>query len=261
MQPGRRQAPDGERDRVNTGWRFPEFLSLRGLLFALLGLLALAVAGLLLALVATQPSRPTPEAGRPDTPSMSREAPSGLLSEAAVPDVPGSVRASLVRLPPRPQPARLEALDLLPADEVGDADLRAFLRETDRMIAVLDPSTGYIGLLATQALRNETSRLRVIAESGGTAGALAHIRPVRWTSELPVDAQTLALLLRSILVSSAAGQQILLNSVAGQPAITERIQQAREARALGRLIEIHDALGIGADLRNSVVQSAADDRS
>ena len=261
MQPGRRQAPDGERDRVNTGWRFPEILSLRGLLFALLGLLALAVVGLLLVLVATQPSRPTPEAGRPGTPSMSGGVPSGLLSEAAVPDVPGSVRGPPVRLPPRPQPPRLEALELLPADDVSDAELRAFLREADGMIAVLDPSTGYIGLLATQALRNETSRLRVIAESGGMAGALAQVQPVRWTSGLPVDAQTLALLLRSILVSSAAGQQILLDSVAGQPAVTERIQQAMEARALGRLLDIHDALGIGAELRNSVVQSAADDRS
>ena len=246
---------------MNTGWRFPEILSLRGLLFALLGLLALAVVGLLLVLVTTQPSTPTPEAGRPGTPPVSREDPSRLLSEAAVPDVPASVRRPPVRLPPRPQPARLEALELLPADDVSDAELRAFLREADGMIAVLDPSTGYIGLLATQALRNETSRLRVIAESGGMAGALAQVQPVRWTSGLPVDAQTLALLLRSILVSSAAGQQILLESAAGQPAVSEGIQQRMEARALGRLLDIHNALGIGAELRNSVVQSAADDRS
>ena len=129
------------------------------------------------------------------------------------------------------------------------------------MIAALDPSTGYVGLLATLALRDETSRLRVIAESGGAVSALIDFQPIRWTKELPADAQTLALLLRSILVSTAAGQQSLLSSVAGQPAITARIQQAREARALGRSIEIHDALEFAAELRNGVVRSALDDGS
>ena len=238
--------------------RVRDLLTLRGLLFGLLGVLALSVAGLLLALVAAQPSQEAP-------PSQSRARPSAppgedgstLLSEAAVPDPERPVRAPLVRLPPPPPAPRLQALDLLPATEVGDAELRAFVREADRMIAALDPSTSYVGLLAAQALRSETSQLRVIAESGGTAGALAGIRPVRRADNLPADAQTLALLLRSILVSSAGGQQGLLDSVAGQPAITERIQQAREARALGRFIEIHDALAFGADLRNRVVQSAS----
>ena len=143
---------------------------------------------------------------------------------------------------------------------VGDPDLRAFLREADRMIAALDPATGYLGMLATQALRDETSRLRVVAESGGTAAAVADIRSIRSSRDLPADAQTLALLLRSILVTSSGGQRSLLDSLAGQPAITERIQQAREARALGRFIELHDALQFGVELRDHIVVSTAIDR-
>lgn len=127
-------------------------------------------------------------------------------------------------------------------------------------MAALDPATGYLGMLATQALREESSRLRVLAESGGAATALAEFRQVRATTRLSADAQTLALLLRSILETSLGGQQSLLSSVAGQPAITERIQQAREARALGRFIEVHDALEFGTELRNHVVLSAAIDR-
>ena len=128
------------------------------------------------------------------------------------------------------------------------------------MIEALDPATGYLGMLATQALRDESSQLRVIAESGGTAAALADISPIRATAELPADAQTLALLLRSMLTTSSGGQLGLLNNLAGQPAITERIQQAREARALGRFIEVHDALEFGAELRNHIVVSTAIDR-
>ena len=253
---GRRPAPGGPQGRVIARPRLRGLLTLRGLLFVLLGALALSVAGLLLALVAAQPSQAPPQSrARPSAPPD--EDRSTLLSEAAVPDPERPVRAPLVRIPPPPPAPRLQALDLLPATAVDDAGLRAFVREADLMIAALDPSTGYIGLLAAQALRSETSQLRVIAESGGTAGALADVRPVRWADGLPADAQTLALLLRSILVSSAGGQQGLLSSVAGQPAITERIQQAREARALSRFIEIHDALAFGADLRNRVVQSAS----
>ena len=250
-------APYGKPGQVIAGRQLRGLLTLRGLLFALLGVLAISVAGLLVVLVATQPSGTPPPRGQAGPRSPQPADQSGLLSEAAVPDVQGRARAPLVRLPPRPPPPRLQALELLPANDVSDAELRAFLREADLMIAAFDASTGYIGLLATQALRNETARLRVIAESGALAGTLADIQPVRWTSKLPADAQTLALLLRSILVSGAAGQQNLIDSVAGQPAITERIQQAREARALGRFIEISNALDLSAELRNGVVQSAA----
>lgn len=243
------------------GQRFRrELFTLRGLLFVLLGVLALAVCALLLAMFATQPAAPGPVASGGPARGAPAESSAGPLSEDAVPDAPAPSRRPLVRLPPRPPPAEMAAVEMLPINMVSDPDLRTFLREADRMFAALDPATGYVGMLATQALRDETSRLRVIAESGGAAAALADIRPVRWTSELPADAQTLALLLRSILVSSAAGQQSLLDSVSGQPAITERIQQAREARALGRFREIHDALEFGAELRNHVVLSTSIDR-
>ncbi len=229
-------------------------LTLRGLLFGLLGVLALSVGALLLVLLTTEP------AGAPRPPAPGSTSQSGLLSEDAVPDVPDRSRAPLVRLPPRPDPLRLQALEALPINMVTNPDLRSFLREADRVMTALDPATGYLGMLATQALRDETSRLRVIAESGGTAAALADIGSIRATSELPADAQTLALLLRSILTTSSGGQSSLLDSLAGQPAITERIQQAREARALGRFIEIHDALEFGAELRNHIVVSTAIDR-
>jgi len=240
--------------------RLRRLLTLRGLLFALLGMLALSVGALVLVLITTEPTgtpQPRDQARRP-APESTNE--SGLLSEDAVPDVPGGVRAPLVRIPPRPAPPRLQTLDALPVTMVGDPDLRAFLREADRVIAALDPATGYLGMLATQALRDETSRLRVVAESGGTVAALAEVRPVRPTTDLPADAQTLALLLRSILMTGSGGQQGLLNSLAGQPAITERIQQAREARALGRFIEVNDALEFGAALRNHIVVSTTIDR-
>lgn len=240
--------------------RLRDLFALRGLLFALLGVLALSAGALVLALITAEPAgTPQPRGqARQSTPGSINQA--SLLSEDAVPDVPGRDRAPLVRLPPRPPPARLQTLDALPVNMVGDPDLRAFLREANGVIAVLDPATGYLGMLATQALRDETSKLRVIAESGGTAAALANIRPIRSTTELPADAQTLALLLRSILVTSSGGQQGLLNSFAGQPAITERIQQAREARALGRFLEVNDALEFGAELRNHIVVSTAIDR-
>ena len=239
--------------------RLRDLLTLRGLLFALLGVLALSVGALLLALVTTGPAGTPPRGpSRPPPPESTNQ--SGLLSEDAVPDVPGRVRSPLVRLPPRPPPPRLQTLDALPTNMVNDPGLRSFLREADRVIAALDPATGYLGMLATQALRDESSKLRVIAESGGTAAALAEIGPIRATSELPADAQTLALLLRSIVTTSSGGQAGLLNSFAGQPAITERIQQAREARALGRFIEIHDALEFGAELRDHIVVSTAIDR-
>lgn len=250
----------GEEDRVSGRRRWRARVSLRGVLFALLGVLALSVVGLLLVLVTTQPPPPGPPAGSARRAASSTEDRSQLLSEAAVPDPEGGSRGPLVRLPPPPRPVRMEALESLPSTMVGDPDLRSFLREADRAISALDPATGYLAMLATQALRDETSRLRVVAESGGSAAALAAIRPIRWAPELPADAQTLALLLRSILMTSAGGQQGLLNSIAGQPAITERIQEAREARALGRFIEVHDALAFGAELRNHVVLSAAIDR-
>lgn len=234
--------------------------SLRGVLFTLLGVLALSVVGLLLVLITTQPAVPAPTAVRSGGSATSTDDQARLLSEAAVPDVEGGPRRPLVRLPPRPSPARLKALETLPNTMVGDPELRSFLREADQVMAALDPATSYLAMLATQALRDESSRLRVVAESGGTAAALAAIRPVRSTSELPADAQTLALLLRSILVTSSSGQQSLLSSIAGQPAITERIQQAREARALGRFIEVHDALEFGAELRNHVVLSETIER-
>ncbi len=240
------------------GQRFRrELFTLRGLLFVLLGVLALAVGALLLAMFATQPAAPGPVASGGPARGAPAETSAEQLSEDAAPE-PG--RRPLVRLPPRPPPAEMATVEMLPINMVSDPDLRTFLLEADRMFAALDPATGYVGMLATQALRDETSRLRVIAESGGAAAALADVRPVRWTSELPADAQTLALLLRSILVSSAAGQQSLLDSVSGQPAITERIQQAREARALGRFREIHDALEFGAELRNHMVLSTSIDR-
>ena len=250
----------GEHDRVTARRRWRTPVTLRGVLFALLGVLALSVVGLLLVLVTTQPPPPGPPAGPSGKPTSSNEDQSQLLSEAAVPDAEGGSLGLLVRLPPPPLPTRMQALEPLPRTMVGDPELRSFLREADRAIAALDPATGYLAMLATRALRDETSRLRVVAESGGSAAALAAIRPVRSTTDLPADAQTLALLLRSILLTSAGGQQGLLNSVAGQPAITERIQQAREARALGRFIEVHDALEFGAELRNHVVLSAAIDR-
>lgn len=250
----------GEHDRVTARRRWRARVTLRGVLFALLGVLALTVVGLLLVLITTQPAQPGPPAGASRRPATSSEDQSHVLSEAAVPDAEGGSGGLLVRLPPPPRPARMQALERLPSTMVGDPELRSFLRETDRAIAALDPATGYLAMLATQALRDETSRLRVVAESGGSAAALAAIRPIRSAPELPADAQTLALLLRSILVTSAGGQQGLLNSIAGQPAITERIQEAREARALGRFIEVHDALAFGAELRNHVVLSAAIDR-
>ena len=240
--------------------RLHDVLTLRGLLFALLGVLALSVGALVLALLTTQPAgTPQPRAqARAQEPGFTNQ--SSLVSEDEAPDVRGGVRAPLVRLPPRPAPARLETLEALPLNMVGDPDLRAFLREADRVITALDPATGYLGMLATQALRDESSRLRVMAESGGTAAALADIGPIRATSELPADAQTLALLLRSILTTSAGGQSGLFNSFTGQPAVTERIQQAREARALGRFLEVTDALEFGAELRNHIVVSTAIDR-
>ncbi|MDE2901831.1 MAG: hypothetical protein OXP73_02255 [Chloroflexota bacterium] len=250
----------GEHGLVTARRRWRAGFTLRGVLFALLGVLALTVLGLLLVLITTQPPPPGRPADPSRRPTSSSAVQSQLLSEAAVPDAEGGRRELLVRLPPPPMPARMQALESLPSNMVGDPELRSFLREVDRAIAALDPATGYLAMLATQALRDETSRLRVVAESGGSAAALAAIRPVRSASELPADAQTLALLLRSILVTSAGGQQSLLNSVAGQPAITERIQQAREARALGRFIEAHDALEFGTELRNHVVLSAAIDR-
>lgn len=256
----RLREPDEPQGRVIARRRIRAALTLRGLLFGLLGMLALAVVGLLLALVATQPSGAPPPRGGARAPAPPVEAESGILSEAAVPDPQRPVRAPLVRLPPRPPPARLQTLEALPISMVNDPDLRSFLLEADRVMAALDPATGYLGMLATQALRDESSRLRVIAESGGTAAALAGIRPVASTTELPADAQTLALLLRSILMTSSAGQASLLNSMAGQPAITERIQQAREARVLGRFIEVNDALAFGAELRNHIVLSTAIDR-
>jgi hypothetical protein len=237
-----------------------ELLTLRGLLFVLLGVLALAVVALVLALVVSGPSGTTPAQSQPRAPTAASTGQAGLLNEDAAPDATQPPRRPLVVLPRRPPPAEVETLDLLPSDMVIDPDLRLFLREADRMIEVLDPGTGYLGMLATQALRDEVSDLRVIVESGGTAAALADIRPVRSTTELPADARTLALLLRSILVSSTGGQLGLLNSFAGQPAITERIQQAREARALGRFIEIQRALAFGAELRNYLVLSTAIDR-
>ena len=237
-----------------------ELLTLRGLLFVLLGVLALAVAALLLAMFATQPATPVPATGRGRAPAAPAEPPSGLLSEDVAPEATDPGRRPLVRLPPRPPPAQLQAVEMLPINMVDDPNLQAFLREADQMFSALDPATSYLGMLAIQALRDETSRLRVMAESGGAAAALSEVRPVRGTSELPADAQTLALLLRSILVSSASGQQSLLDSSAGQPAITERIQQAREARALGRFVEVHDALEFGAELRNHMVLSTSIDR-
>lgn len=252
--------PVAERHRVTARRRRRARFTLRGVLFGLLGVLALTVVGLLLVLVTTQPPAPEPTAGGSRRPATSPEDHARLLSEAAVPDAEGGPRRPLVRLPPRPLPARMQTLESLPSHMVSDPDLRSFLREADRAIAVLDPATGYLAMLATQALRDETSRLRVVAESGGTAAALASVRPIRSAKALPADAQTLALLLRSILVTSAGGQQGLLNSFAGQPAITERIQQAREARALGRFLEVNDALEFGAELRNHVVLSAAIDR-
>ncbi|MYD92232.1 MAG: hypothetical protein F4Y02_00770 [Chloroflexi bacterium] len=240
--------------------RLRDLLTLRSLLFALLGVLALSVGALVLALITTDPTGTPQPRGQARPPATGSTNESSLLSEDAVPDVPGRVRSPLVRLPPRPAPARLQTLDVLPINMVGDPNLRSFLREADRVIAVLDPATGYLGMLATQALRDESSKLRVIAESGGTAAALAEIGPIRATSELPADAQTLALLLRSIVTTSSGGQAGLLNNFAGQPAITERIQQAREARALGRFIEIHDALEFGAELRDHIVVSTAIDR-
>lgn len=235
-------------------------LTLRGLLFALLGVLALSVGALVAVLVTTEPAGSPQPRGQARPPVTGAANHSGLLSEDAVPDPPERDRLRLVRLPPRPAPARLEALETLPINMVSDPDLRSFLREADRLMAALDPATGYLGMLATQALREESSRLRVLAESGGAATALAEFRQVRATTRLSADAQTLALLLRSILETSLGGQQSLLSSVAGQPAITERIQQAREARALGRFIEVHDALEFGTELRNHVVLSAAIDR-
>lgn len=240
--------------------RLRGIMTLRGLLFTLLGVLTLSAGALLLVLVTTEPagSRPPRGQARPTAPGSTDQ--SGLLSEEAVPDTPAQVRPLLVRLPPPPPPVRLQALEALPVNMVNAPSLRSFLHEADRVIAALDPATGYLGMLATQALRDETSQLRVIAESGGVAAALADLNPVRSTTELPADAQTLALLLRSILVTSSGGQLGLLNSFAGQPAITERIQQAREARALGRFIEVHDALEFGAELRNHIVVSTAIDR-
>ena len=240
--------------------RLRGLLTLRGLLFALLGVLALSVGALVLVLVTTEPAGTAQPRGQARPPATGSASQSGLLSEDAVPDAPDQEHLPLVRLPPRPGPARLQALEPLPINMVSDLDLRSFLREADRLMAALDPATGYLGMLATQALRDESSRLRLIAESGGAATALAEFRQVRATSRLPADAQTLALLLRSILETSLGGQQSLLSSVAGQPAITERIQEAREARALGRFIEVHDALEFGAELRNHVVLSAAIDR-
>lgn len=240
--------------------RLRDLLTLRSLLFALLGVLALSAGALVLALVTTEPAGTPQPRGQARPAATGSTSQSGLLSEDAVPDAPRRVRAPLVRLPPRPPSTRLQTLDALPVNMIGDPDLRSFLREANRVIAVLDPATGYLGMLATQALRDESSKLRVIAESGGTAAALAGIRPIRSTTELPADAQTLALLLRSILVTSSGGQQGLLNSFAGQPAITERIQQAREARALGRFLEVNDALEFGAELRNHIVVSTVIDR-
>ncbi|MCY3749666.1 MAG: hypothetical protein OXG64_10260 [Chloroflexi bacterium] len=247
-------------ERVIRRPRLRDLLTLRALLFALLGVLALSVGALLLALITTEPARTPPpqREARPAAPAGTDQA--SLLSEDAVPDAPARDRSPLVRLPPRPAPARLQTLDALPINMINDPNLRSFLREADRVIAALDPATGYLGMLATQALRDETSRLRVVVESGGSAAALAEVRPVRSTSELPADAQTLALLLRSILMTGTGSQLGLLNSLAGQPAITERIQQAREARALGRFIEVNDALEFGADLRDHIVVSTAIDR-
>lgn len=240
--------------------RLRDLLTLRGLLLALLGVLALSVGALVLVLITTEPAGAPQPRGSAQRPAAASTNHAGLLSEDAVPDTPRQAGSLLVRLPPRPAPARLETLEQLPVHMVGDPNLREFLREADRVIAALDPATGYLGMLATQALRDETSKLRVVAESGGTAAAVADLGPIRSARELPADAQTLALLLRSILVTSAGGQVGLLTSVAGQPAITERIQQAREARALGRFIEVHDALEFGAELRNHIVLSEAIDR-
>lgn len=251
---------ENERGVVIGERRVRGLLTLRGLLFALLGVLALSVGALVLVLVTAEPAGGRQARGPARSPAPESASQSVLMSEAAVPDAQREVRPPLVRLPRRPSPARLQALEALPISMVSDPELRSFLREADQMMAALDPATGYLGMLATQALRDESSKLRVIAESGGSAAALAEIRAVRAPAQLPADAQTLALLLRSILLTSSRGQQSLLNSFAGQPAITERIQQAREARALGRFIEVNDALEFGAELRNHVVLSVAIDR-
>ena len=155
---GTRRAPDA--DRVIGRPRLRDLLTLRGLLFAVLGVLALSVARAAagaghraaagcaasagLALV-----KPTPVRGDH----------SGLLSESAVPDAERLPRTPLVRLPPRPAPARLQTLEALPVNMVSDPDLRSFLREADRLIAALDPATSYLGMLATQALRDESSQV------------------------------------------------------------------------------------------------------
>ena len=104
--------------------RLRDLLTLRGLLFAVLGVLALSVAGLLVALVTAQPPGAPGSQGRARQPEPVRGDHSGLLSESAVPDVERLPRTPLVRLPPRPAPARLQTLEALPVNMVSDPGLR-----------------------------------------------------------------------------------------------------------------------------------------
>ncbi len=232
------------------------FLSLRGALAAALVLLLLALVGLIAALAAAAPA---PADRAPPAQAAASPAPSAAGADpdrTPQPDAP-LPRGVTVRIPPRPPPPRLQALQLTPLDAVHGAELRAFLTSADRLIAALDPAVGYVSVLAAQALRGETSRLRVIVESGAMAGALARAAPARASPRLPADAQSLALLLLSILRTSLVVQDSVLLTLTGQQAVTERLQLAVEDRALRRLLEIHRALTISADLRNEVALAAS----
>ena len=235
--------------------RIGNLLTLRLLLVGLLGLLGCAVAGLLLVLVVSGANRSSVRTrdissavvGLSVTPE-----PSGDVSSSATVD-PEPVRSMVVDAFPIPEPLRLSQVEFLPAEALDHAELNGLVRRVDQAIVVMSPAVSYLGTLASQSLRGEVSRIRVLAESGAMADVLAQPEVSRLFNDMAFSAHSIEELLRAIRAAGVNGQSYALQTLTAPTRVTEQVQQAVIVISIRRFLDLSTALETGIAWRNELV--------
>ncbi len=230
-------------------------LTLRSLLVGLLGLLGCAVTGLLLVLVvsgANRSSSRTRDISSAVVGLSGNPEPSVDVSSSATVD-PEPVRSIFVDVLPIPEPLRLSRVEFLPAEALEHAELNGLVRRVDKAIVVMSPAVSYLGTLASQSLRGEVSRIRVLAESGAMADVLTRPEVGSLFKEMAVSAHSIEELLRAVRTAAVSGQFNALQTLTAPTRVTEQMQQAVEDRAISAFLDLSLALETGIAWRNELV--------
>ena len=216
--------------------RRPQMLAVTAFLAAITALVVLA-AGLV-----TNPRSPPTVAG------SSRG--SAATSDASSTGSPGSSSVQPVVGPP----LRLSARMLPVVSPDAPADLVAYLRGIDPVLAVMDPALSYLGFLADRAMRGEVAAVRVMVEGGAAADvmkdSLATLNDLRPPPELDEHRR----LLRMILRAGSTAQQLLLEDCSSPQGENANLCAGSRHQAMMLYLDLLRAFEAAVDGRNAMAE-------